>query len=113
MGPANASPDKTAPPSPAAAQLPGASPDSAPLHHQAVEVDPPQMELAEEDLIILAQRVTNVGMSAQKEIDGVLAQAEDPDAALVMLERLRTGLSNHLGDVFQRCIDRMQGLPSP
>ena len=71
------------------------------------------MELAEEDLIILAQRVTNVGMSAQKEIDGVLAQAEDPDAALVMLERLRTGLSNHLGDVFQRCIDSMQGLPSP
>ena len=113
-GPANALPNKTASPSPAAAaQLPGASPDSAPLHHQTVEVDPPQMELAEEDLIILAQRVTNVGMSAQKEIDGVLAQAEDPDAALVMLERLRTGLSNHLGDVFQRCIDRMQGLPSP
>ena len=116
VGPANASPDKTAPPSPAAAQLPGASPASAPLHqalHQAVEVDPPQMELAEEDLIILAQRVTNVGMSVQKEIDGVLAQAEDPDAALVMLERLRAGLSNHLGDLFQRCIDRMQGLPSP
>ena len=116
VGPANASPDKTAPPSPAAAQLPGASPASAPLHqalHQAVEVDPPQIELAEEDLIILAQRVTNVGMSVQKEIDGVLAQAEDPDAALVMLERLRAGLSNHLGDLFQRCIDRMQGLPSP